>query len=125
MAEPEWKKRAACRDMGPEVVLAFHDYALETGEPGERMLWADETFCVGCPVRTECLEDAWVRRETGGMRAGATPAMLRWLMEKTRRPRCTRCRTRLALLDMVEHWTNQRGRCPACRARGDQEGARA
>lgn len=113
-----WRGDAACRDAGVDVVLAFHDYALETGEPGPDMRAVEVRYCRGCPVRAECLEDAWVRSETGGMRAGATPAQLRWLLRNPdhRRPRCSKCaRVQLDLLDVVAHWDGQRSRCPACR----------
>lgn len=112
---PEWRSRAACRDGGVKVVLAFHDYDLDTGEPGRRMRAADWLYCRTCPVRSECLEDAWVERETGGLRAGATPAMLRWLLRRNRRPRCSKCHNVLDLLDVVENWNGQRARCPGCR----------
>lgn len=66
---PDWHRLAACR--------GHHDPDLWFPEPGEprirtvRALW----ICAGCPVREECLADAFAKNEKHGIRGGRTTRM--------------------------------------------------
>ena len=58
----DWRARAACRD-DPE--RQFPDHNVE-------QIAAAKRVCAGCPVRTECLQDALRLDERGGVWGGYT-----------------------------------------------------
>ena len=77
-ADRYWRDRAKCRTVDPEVF-----YPLDTDEKGqERALWV----CFGCPVRAECLEEAFDQRDVEGVRGGTTGAERRSMLRRKAAP---------------------------------------
>ena len=70
----DWRSRAACRDADPETFFPV----AEAGPAYERQVAEAKAVCAGCPVRSECLDEA-LARIPEGVAAGLTPAERRRL----------------------------------------------
>lgn len=78
----EWRRRARCLGMDPRVfVLPDHTHLKRVGSDPYA---AARAVCAGCPVRTECREDAIATQEFHGFRGGLEPGELRYLAERRR-----------------------------------------
>lgn len=64
-----WRGRAACRDVDPEVFFPV----AQAGSVHEQQVAAAKAVCAGCPVRSECLEEA-LARIPDGIAGGLTSA---------------------------------------------------
>lgn len=60
MADPFWRDRAACLNVGPEI---FFVRTKAEAEPAIQL-------CEGCPVRKQCAEAGMAMRLTSGVHAG-------------------------------------------------------
>lgn len=67
--EPNWRLRAACRDVDPEQLFVRGKEQHEA-----------KRVCSGCPVRTECLAEALDRRIEFGVWGGMTERERRALL---------------------------------------------
>jgi hypothetical protein len=65
----DWRHRAACRDVDPELFYP----AADSGPPIEAQVAEAKTVCAGCPVRAECLTFA-MSALPHGVAGGLTPA---------------------------------------------------
>lgn len=72
-----WENRAACQDL---ATAAFFSDDLDDIAEAKR-------FCLGCPVRTECLDAAVARREQYGIWGGHLFVAGRIVLSKRRRGR--------------------------------------
>lgn len=63
----EWKRFAACRGEDTELFFPQHSTQGKRRPQVRRMV---AKFCVGCPVRRECFEDAIVQGDAYGIRGG-------------------------------------------------------
>lgn len=61
-----WYQQAACRGMGPKLFFP------EIGSDAQGDAWEAKKVCAGCPVRTECLEQAQADVEWFGVWGGMT-----------------------------------------------------
>lgn len=92
--DAEWRERAACRGMDPNLFFpdrgtTFRQVARET--------------CEACPVRTECLDDAVGNTERLGLWGGASPKQRRGLaIGTTQWLECTVCRKHFPRVRGVE-----------------------
>ena len=77
----DWRSRAACRDVDPETFFPV----AESGPAYERQVAAAKAVCTGCPVRSECLNEALVRVPEG-VAGGLTPVERRRLGRRSVRP---------------------------------------
>lgn len=66
-AAPEWRARAACRDLGPEVFFPV-------GSTGRALdqVEAAKAVCAGCPVKTQCLAWALETNQRDGVWGGTS-----------------------------------------------------
>ena len=85
----EWRKQANCRGMALEI------FFVGSRVNQERVIPQAKAACDACPVKSECLEDALVTKNTDGVRAGLTGAERRVLVRarealipKKARPDC-------------------------------------
>lgn len=62
MKTPSWHDQAECRDLDPAVFYAAGDLGVYETQLHNRRA---KEVCAGCPVRSDCLEAALVRREDG------------------------------------------------------------
>jgi hypothetical protein len=53
----DWRSRAACRNTPPELFFP----AADSGPAREAQVAAAKAVCAGCPVRTQCLDEALAR----------------------------------------------------------------
>ena len=67
----EWQYRGACADAEPAVFYPPED---ERGLARRRREETAKTYCVRCPVVTECLDHALAVREPYGVWGGLNPA---------------------------------------------------
>lgn len=72
---PDWRQRAACRDM--HVAAFFADSDDKRGKPAIQVLAG--LPCVRCPVQLECLWTALANDEQHGIWGGLTPGQRRQL----------------------------------------------
>ncbi len=75
-ARPAWQATGACRGVDPAVF--FPEEGDDTSAAGAKAI------CATCPVRTECLEAALVRREKFGVWGGASEAERRRMIRQRR-----------------------------------------
>ena len=73
-ARREWRSEAACRGMDGEIFFP----AAVGGPTYEAQVAVAKAVCAGCPVRSECLEEALVRIPEG-VAGGLTPEERRGL----------------------------------------------
>lgn len=81
--ERDWIEQAACR--GAKVDLFFQD-----GKKGDSARPEAVAMCAGCPVRSECLNDALKLSgslDLWGYRGGTTPSGRRAIRQERRRIR--------------------------------------
>lgn len=80
-----WQHDAACKGQPVDIFYPTH---------GDHYTIAQQT-CAGCPVTTECLQDAIATQDHHGYRAGHTPDQLAVIIhgttDLTRRRRCDWC----------------------------------
>ena len=76
-----WRRRAACRDMGPELFLP----AGERTENAANQVAEAKGVCAQCGVRLHCLTDALVANPDDGIWGGPTPRE-RTTLRRTRGP---------------------------------------
>jgi WhiB family redox-sensing transcriptional regulator len=60
-----WRDRASCLDADTEAFFVNLEWPLHP---------AAETYCHACPVRDECLTDAYETDDRWAVRGGLTPA---------------------------------------------------
>ena len=63
--ETHWADRARCINMPLEIFFGTDERPLKYEQAGP-----GRAVCFSCPVRRECLEDALVKNERNGLRAG-------------------------------------------------------
>jgi WhiB family redox-sensing transcriptional regulator len=71
---PEWTRLAECRGRDTEDWFPEDRHTLK--EEIESSMLA-KRICSQCPVRAECLEDAFTMHDEFGVRGGATPGQRR------------------------------------------------
>jgi WhiB family redox-sensing transcriptional regulator len=71
---PEWTKRAACA--GRDTQDWFPEDRKSVAEEVQSS-WLAKRICSTCPVRAECLEQAFVMGDDHGIFGGATPGQRR------------------------------------------------
>lgn len=103
-----WRERAACKGMDPDL---FHP------ERGATVaVQKAKRVCAGCPVRSECLDEALENGEVLGVLGGLSERQRRWLRSPTRhgvRADCVGC---------GNGFVTAEGRvCGDCKKRGVQE----
>lgn len=74
MLHDDWRDRAACRDVDPELFFPV----TEKG-PGARQAEQAKAMCAGCPVRAECLRYALDNGLDHGIFGGTTETERRQL----------------------------------------------
>jgi WhiB family redox-sensing transcriptional regulator len=72
---PHWTDRALCAQVDPEIFFP---------EKGQSTIPA-KRVCVGCEVRTDCLEDALLKDERYGVRGGKSERERRKINRDRRR----------------------------------------
>ncbi|MFI9845082.1 WhiB family transcriptional regulator [Nonomuraea sp. NPDC051941] len=77
LLEDGWRTRSACKDMHPNVFYPpAPDEPKQKPAPGRKLPVYNEAkakrICRGCPVRTECVDDALRRGDMSGMHGGLT-----------------------------------------------------
>lgn len=77
--DPEWRKRAACRDLDPEGFFPLGTTGRATAQ-AERA----KAVCAQCPVTTECLAWAMETNQQNGIWGGKTEDERRVLRRKWR-----------------------------------------
>lgn len=80
-----WRDLAACREIIPE--LGFDPFFPDDGEVVDGIAWESaRAICRGCPVVSECLEDALETEKTPvvGFRGGESPQGRRRLRRERR-----------------------------------------
>jgi WhiB family redox-sensing transcriptional regulator len=75
-ARPAWQAVGACRGIDPAVFFPDEGDASSAASA--------KAICATCPVRTECLEAALVRREKFGVWGGASEAERRRMIRQRR-----------------------------------------
>jgi WhiB family redox-sensing transcriptional regulator len=75
-ARPAWQAVGACRGLDPAVFFP------EEGDAASAA--SAKVICATCPVRTECLEAALIRREKFGVWGGASEAERRRMIRQRR-----------------------------------------
>jgi len=81
MTETEaWRDEALCRDGSAALVALFFSEQLDD-------IARAKAFCLGCPVREECLDAALTRREPWGVWGGELLANGKVLAQKRNRGR--------------------------------------
>lgn len=73
MTELEWRRRAACRGVDPELFFTAGESGRPTRATLDRLATA-KTVCRGCPVVDECREWAIDVGDDHGILGGTTPA---------------------------------------------------
>ncbi|WP_276968698.1 WhiB family transcriptional regulator, partial [Metallibacterium scheffleri] len=76
-----WRRRAACRDMGPELFFP----AGERTEEAANQVAEAKSVCAQCGVRLHCLTYALVANAEDGIWGGLTPSE-RTTLRRTRNP---------------------------------------
>ena len=71
---PEWTTRAACA--GRDTEDWFPEDRKTIGEEIESSMLA-KRLCQSCPVKAQCLEDAFTMKDEYGVRGGSTPGQRR------------------------------------------------
>ena len=67
-----WRRRAACRYVDPEIFFTLSDSWAGPKVVAERAADA-KAVCAACPVRAPCLDAAYAERDLYAIRAGLTP----------------------------------------------------
>jgi WhiB family redox-sensing transcriptional regulator len=81
-AADAWQVKAACR--GPQATVFFPPAYVERKDQKEEREQRAKAICATCPVRTECLEAALVKREKFGVWGGASEAERRRMIRQRR-----------------------------------------
>lgn len=68
----DWRARAACRDVDPELFYPVGD--VWEGVGNERRAEQAKAVCAVCPVRALCLADALERGDAWAILGGTLPA---------------------------------------------------
>ena len=76
--EPDWQELARCNDGSGSMTELFFSEQLDD-------IAAAKAFCLGCPVRDECLDGARERREPWGVWGGEL--FLQGVIVPRKRPR--------------------------------------
>lgn len=77
-ADQYWREKAACRRVDPETF-----FPLDGDSLGQE---AAKAICMGCEVRSTCLEEAMDHRELEGVRGGTTGQERRRMFRRGRVP---------------------------------------
>jgi hypothetical protein len=75
---PAWTRLAACR--GRDTEDFFPEDRHTIAEEVESSMFA-KRICSACPVRADCLEDAFKMHDEFGVRGGATPGQRRMVAQ--------------------------------------------
>jgi WhiB family redox-sensing transcriptional regulator len=67
----DWRARASCRDVDPELFYPVGD--VWEGEGNERQAAQAKAVCAQCPVRELCLADALERGDAWAVLGGTLP----------------------------------------------------
>ncbi|RZQ60536.1 WhiB family transcriptional regulator [Amycolatopsis suaedae] len=82
MTYENWRNRAACRDIDPELFFPLTDMG-----PGARQVAQAKSICAGCPVRAQCLDYALDNGLDHGVFGGTTQRERRVLQRRARQDR--------------------------------------
>jgi WhiB family redox-sensing transcriptional regulator len=80
MSNIDWRDRAACRGINPELFFVNGDSGRPTRAVTERRDRA-KAICAGCPVIDDCLDWAYQIGDDWGVLGGTTPAERRGATE--------------------------------------------
>lgn len=81
----EWLHRARCKDEDPELF-----FPIGTSGPAAVQIEAAKSICMGCPVRSECLEWAMATGQEAGVWGGLSEDERRALRRARRRSEMSR-----------------------------------
>lgn len=82
MKGPDWRGRAACSRLDPDIF-----YPVGDGAYAREMTGIAKQACLSCPVRAECLRQALETGEQYGIWGGMTPEERRDLARRNMRRR--------------------------------------
>ena len=83
IGRPAWHTQAACSCMVKDGATDVNPFFPNKGVNAQQLVAQAKQICAGCPVRTECLDDALDRGEKHG--AGGTTPKERRLLRAARR----------------------------------------
>lgn len=73
---PSWREDAACRGLDPqEAFRIFFPTDVPKGRGRQRMYDEARSYCDGCPVVEDCLDEAILFNDRDGFRAGLSAVM--------------------------------------------------